>query len=58
MTRGTVPDKDTVIARLRASNDVLRAELRNDSRPRRAFWRGIVFGGLLTGAVFIAGSWL
>jgi hypothetical protein len=56
MTRGTVPDPYDVIDRLRASNDVLRSELRNDGRPRRAFWRGVVIGGLLTGAAFFANT--
>jgi hypothetical protein len=54
MTRGTVPHPDQVITALRANNDVLRSELFGAlAANRRAFWRGVVLGGILTGAAFI-----
>lgn len=56
MTRGTVPDPYDVIARLRASNAVLRQELQAAGNPRRAFWYGIVIGGVVIGASFGAGA--
>ena len=54
MTRGTVPDPYDVIARLRESNDALRQSLRDaTAKPYRGFWRGAIFGGLVTAAVIV-----
>jgi hypothetical protein len=34
------------------------ARARRKSNDYRAFWRGVVLGGLLTGMTFILGAWL
>jgi hypothetical protein len=58
--RGTVPPDNARLAALETANRVLRAELlaaaADDGRPRRAFLRGLVIGGIAVGAVFIAGA--
>jgi hypothetical protein len=56
MTRGTVPDKDTVIANLRKSNDKLREALMDyEAKKHSGFWRGVTVGVFgLTIATFVA----